>query len=311
MKTVIGYRLSPHTISVTFDDFIPHILSTDHPHFEEIKQRLLDGNTADLENLVSPKEAIKTYLDGKVEVKGGALFYNGEAINIAVVQPILDLIAEDKDPNTLLRFLDRLMQNPSYRSRNQLWAFIERNGLVLYSGPPIRGGFLDATGWLVLYKGVNENYTDLHTGKFNNSVGVHHVMPRTQVDDDPNNGCSSGFHAGDYEYVKGFGTRKMVVLVDPANVGSVPADSSFTKLRTCAYDVIAEVPREDFKDFESVTYGDESGLKYNEDDDVEIEFDFRVDNDSGGSEVVRAATVGEAIDLSSFAESAITDVTRV
>ena len=305
MTIVLGWRASPKTVSVTFDDGIPHVISNDHPKFVEIGAKLNAGDYDGIADMISPADIIKTYLNGKIEVKANSLFYKGEQVNLAIVPTIMELIAEDKDPTVLLLFLDRLMQNPSYRSRNQLWAFVEKNGIVLYSGGRIfrrDGTLFDPKGWLVLYKGVRNDYRDLHTGKFDNSVGAHQSMPRSEVDDDPNAACSSGFHAGDFAYVKGFGDRKMVVLVDPADVGSIPHDSNWTKLRTCAYDVIGEVPREEFKDFESCTYGeapeDSDEARDDLDEDVGIdERAYEIQYADRDAETVSAVDVADALTL--------------
>ena len=66
-------------------------------------------------------------------------------------------------------------------------------------------------------------------------------MRRNGVCDDANLGCSSGFHAGSYEYAKGYasnGGNLMIVEINPADVVSVPYDCSCQKLRTSKYKVV-------------------------------------------------------------------------
>ena len=67
-------------------------------------------------------------------------------------------------------------------------------------------------------------------------------MVRNSVCDDANIGCSYGFHAGSYEYAKGYassGGHLMRVEIDPTDVVSVPLDCDCQKLRTAKYKVIA------------------------------------------------------------------------
>ena len=86
---------------------------------------------------------------------------------------------------------------------------------------------LTPEGNFLAYKGVNDDFTDKYTGKFSNAVGQVLEMRRNGVCDDANMGCSSGFHAGSYDYAKGYasgGGNLMVVEIDPSDVVSVPLD---------------------------------------------------------------------------------------
>jgi hypothetical protein len=102
---------------------------------------------------------------------------------------------------------------------------------------------LTPDGNFLAYKGVNEDFTDKYSGKFDNSVGQTLEMRRNSVCDDANIGCSHGFHAGSYEYAKGWagtsGGNLMIVEINPADVVSVPHDSGCQKLRTSKYKVVA------------------------------------------------------------------------
>ena len=94
---------------------------------------------------------------------------------------------------------------------------------------------LTPDGNFLAYKGVREDYTDWHSGKFSNKVGDVNEMTRNNVCDDANVGCSDGFHAGSYEYAKGYahnGGNLMIVEIDPSDVVSVPHDCDCQKLRT-------------------------------------------------------------------------------
>ena len=67
-------------------------------------------------------------------------------------------------------------------------------------------------------------------------------MRRNQVCDDADIGCSDGFHAGSYEYAKGYthgGGHLLRVEIDPSDVVSVPKDCDCQKLRTAKYKVVA------------------------------------------------------------------------
>jgi hypothetical protein len=187
-----------------------------------------------LGQLFDVQQAVANYVDEEtgIEVKDGAIYYHGEVVHNLVVDKVLDFMSKNLPFKPLLRFLVKLMENPSRRSVDELYKFLEHKSMPITP----EGNFL-------AYKGVNNNHTDFYSGKFDNSVGSVLSMKRNQVCDDANMGCSYGFHAGTYEYAKGYansGGYLMVVEINPADVVSVPHCSDCQKLRTSEYKVVGE-----------------------------------------------------------------------
>lgn len=270
-RTVIGHRATPVTIAITFDDG-PRIISNDHPAFADIKRLLNEGGDADeIYNLCTPKAAIHNYLGGMAQVTDDGVIIDGRRVENVVVPIIIGMSKAGEDPSTLISFLKLLTQNPSMRSRDQLWNFIERNNVTLFGVP---GPYF---GWMVLYKGVREDYKDQHSGTFDNTPGNVLSMARHDVNDDPNVACSYGFHAGAYDYVKSFGYRKLIVLVNPANVVSVPLDSNCQKIRTTSYYVYKELPRENFVKIEDQVYYDDEDCESWDEYEDEDTYSYRVE----------------------------------
>ena len=92
-------------------------------------------------------------------------------------------------------------------------------------------------------KGVRNDYKDKYSGKIDNSPGSNPTMPRSDVDDNINNGCSKGLHVGTLEYADNWAGpdgRVMEVEFNPANMVSVPHDCEYAKLRVTEYKVIKE-----------------------------------------------------------------------
>jgi hypothetical protein len=85
-------------------------------------------------------------------------------------------------------------------------------------------------------------YTDAHTGTCRIKIGEPVSMPRDNVDPDPTNSCSKGYHVGNQAFMRAnmgsFGKVGIVCLVNPRNVTSVPEYDS-GKMRTCEYLPIA------------------------------------------------------------------------
>jgi hypothetical protein len=207
-----------------------YTITSDNPSYQQVLEAI--GNREAPENIAElfrTANAIKRYAKGLIEVRDGVLYYEGEEIHNVVVDRILAFMAAHLPVEPLIAFLGRLMANPSRRSIEELYTFLEHKALPITED-----------GCFLAYKGVRDNYLDCHTGTFDNHPGTINEMPRQKVDDDFRRGCSYGFHVGSLEYATGFGSRTVIVKVDPADVVSVPSDCSCQKLRTAKYEVICD-----------------------------------------------------------------------
>lgn len=202
-----------------------------HPNWRAVMRAVADENWDDLPILFDLAAAVEDYAEGNVEVKDGAIYHSGEIIHNVIVDKVLDFMRHGLPFKPLLRFLDKLMVNPSRRAVKELYTFLEHKNMPL-----------TPDGNFVAYKGVTEDFLDHYSRKFDNSVGQTLSMVRNSVCDDAEIGCSYGFHAGSHEYAKGYasgGGHLMLVEIDPADVVSVPVDCSCQKLRTAKYKVVA------------------------------------------------------------------------
>lgn len=210
-----------------------HSMNSDHHAWEQAKDALGNEEWERLEKLFDVQQAVEDYLDedAEIEIRDGQVLYQGESVHNLVVEKIMSFMRNGLPYKPLVKFLGKLMDNPSRRSVDELYRFLEHKNMPLTP----EGNFL-------AYKGVNEDFTDKYSGKFDNSVGNVLEMRRNGVCDDANMGCSSGFHAGSYEYAKGYasgGGNLLVVEINPADVVSVPHDCNCQKLRTSKYKVVS------------------------------------------------------------------------
>jgi hypothetical protein len=101
-------------------------------------------------------------------------------------------------------------------------------------------------GYFLAYKRVNRNYTDCHSGTFDNHVGKVVEMPREKVNANRNETCSAGLHVCSHSYLSHYsGDRIVVVKINPKDVVSVPVDYNNAKMRVCRYEVVSELKSED------------------------------------------------------------------
>ena len=248
----------------------PLAIRSENPLFKQAIEAFRAQEWDTLHDLMQPEAAVKkaTAQYGKVTVENGAVFYDGEQVHNLIVDRILTFLEQDLDVAFLLKFLEKLMQTPSKRAVDELYRFLEHKGIPI-----------DTDGNIVAYKSVQpRTFLDWHSGKFVNKVGVELSMPRNKVDDEKDRTCSYGFHAGTYEYAKGFhgGACMVLVTIDPADVVSIPSDCNGQKMRTCRYKVVKvlEGGRIDDALVDADTYGtDDDDDHYNSNDVNYSEFD--------------------------------------
>lgn len=181
----------------------------------------------------TPMAALLTWAgEGATLDETGSICIDGRKLPSTLNARILELQAAGAPVDYLLRFFERLQENPSRNSVEQLYKFLEHSNLPLTE-----------SGFFLGYKGVRDDFMDKYSGTIDNSVGQKPSVARNTVQDDPNVGCAPGLHVGTHAYAESWAGprgRVMTVLVDPAKVVSVPHDCNHQKLRASEYEVIAE-----------------------------------------------------------------------
>lgn len=164
---------------------------------------------------------------------GGVIKFRGEVLHNYAADRLVTLIEQNRDHKPLARFLDKLQANPSKRVVDNLYSFLEHGNIPLTDD----GDFL-------AYKAVREDYKDIHSGTFDNSIGRVCSMARNKVDENPDRTCSSGLHVCSFDYLPHFSHADghvMICKINPADVVAIPADYHDTKMRVSRYQVVGEV----------------------------------------------------------------------
>lgn len=192
--------------------------------------------------MAQPKKMVESYTEGKlkVDVKRGVLTYtpdNGVPFEVSglLSKRIIETIKQNgvDGAKTLINFFNKLMLNPSNRSVNELYGFLEHNDIEL-----------TAEGNFLAWKVVRSDYLDCHSGTMDNSVGTEVRVSRNQVDENSERTCSYGLHVCAKSYIKHFSdnsSRVVQVEVDPADVVAIPRDYNNAKMRCCGYKVLRDV----------------------------------------------------------------------
>jgi hypothetical protein len=212
----------------------PFTIGKDHPLFADVLKAVDAKDEKKLLGLIDVASTVKKFSSGKVEIVSGEVVYNGEVVSSLIATRILELFELGADFTAMAKFLENLMLNPSFRSRQELYGFLENGNCPITED-----------GRFLAYKWVRADYKDVHSGTFDNSVGKVISMDRGRVDDNRDRTCSAGLHVCTHGYTK-FGERLMLVAINPADVVSVPSDYNDAKMRVCKYEVLSEVSSDDY-----------------------------------------------------------------
>lgn len=230
--------------SVTvFEDGNMLVANSDNPNWDAIIEALLnDEPVNDLITLTTAVAKKFERLTTRVSVNGNQVYFDGDPVNNALTEQIVRFLAEGWEFEGLVNFMERIATNPSEHSREQLYTWLEAHNFTI-----------DKNGYILMYKGVIDNgdgtYGSIHSGPaiVNGQEVNGHVpqtigdvveMPRSKVNHNPSEGCSTGLHASNFNYARSFTTGAVLtVQVDPADVVSVPTDCNAQKVRVCRYTV--------------------------------------------------------------------------
>jgi hypothetical protein len=143
----------------------------------------------------------------------------------------------------LVKFLDALMDNSSFKAIEGLYRFMKHNCIEI-----------NEDGSIQAWKGVMDNMYSSHGGSikssptiqvnesgqvYNGGFGLEIRVDRSEVDDDPDSTCSHGLHVGNKDYASSWASTLISVSVKPQDVVAVPKDYSGAKMRTCSYTPIS------------------------------------------------------------------------
>jgi hypothetical protein len=221
-----------------------------HPAFALIIEGAVKGDESVTElfdvQLATQKAFDK--VSDRISIRNGELYVDGELVDNSLSNQIIRFQQEGiNDFTPLVNFYEKVLTNHNGNSREQLFTWLnDRNFTITQDGD------------FIAYKGLTSEGKSVHSGKaivdgqpmegqIPNAVGSIVEMPRGDVNADPFHGCSYGLHAGTWEYASTFAPRVVKVKINPRDVVSVPRDCDFQKLRTCRYEILAEISNPDYQ----------------------------------------------------------------
>lgn len=208
-----------------------HTVSKTHMTYQLVLDAIKAHDWALVKKVIEPAKVVVAYGKGNVTISNGELLWKGEAFHNYLSAKMIDMLQLGLPLDPMANFMTNLMQNPSKRSVNELYGFLEKGGMPI-----------TPDGHFLAFKKVRDNYMDCHSGSMDNSVGKIVEMERNAVDDDKDRTCSSGLHFCSQSYLAHFGgARTVIVKINPRDVVSIPSDYNDAKGRACRYEVIGEL----------------------------------------------------------------------
>jgi hypothetical protein len=209
---------------------VPHSITNSHPYYEQIREWIKLGDWESVRKYIDVSSVVSSF-SKEIEVKGGVVYYGGSPLHNYMTSKLLQLMKEGFDSKPFVFFMKNLMKNPSKKSIDELYKFLEAGNMPI-----------TPDGHFLAYKKVRKDYKDCHTGTISNAVGEVVSMDRKLVNDKSEETCSHGLHFCSYDYLSKFsGERIMILKINPEDVVSIPADYNDTKGRCCRYVVVGEV----------------------------------------------------------------------
>ena len=209
----------------------PHTINKTHITYQKVVDAIKASDWELVKDSIEPKKVVLDYGNGNVSIQGETLFWKGKELNTGLSVRMIQMLQEGFPIEPMVHFMENLYQNPSKRAVTELYGFLEKGNLPI-----------TPDGHFLAYKKVRDDYTDVHSGKFDNSVGQVVEMERHDVDDNKDNTCSTGLHFCSMSYLSCFGgERTVIVKINPADVVSIPSDYNDAKGRACRYEVIGEL----------------------------------------------------------------------
>lgn len=218
-----------------------HTVTHEHPNFAEARDAVIfDGDYDEAVRLIDIEAVARERfaLSDRVSVEDGVVYFDGDPVNTTLTDQIVRFLRDKLPVGPLVKFWENLAANPSEHSREQLYDWLSRRDFTITED-----------GCFLAYKGVRPDLTSISAGPafvdgkavnghVPNGVGSIVTVARSYVHADSAVGCSTGLHAGTWDYASTFGPVVLLVKVNPRDVVSVPTDCDAQKLRTCRYEVL-------------------------------------------------------------------------
>lgn len=234
-KINIAYTVTPTAVVFMYDQKTFTVNKGDE-RYTEVRNAIREEDFDAIPRLLDIKGRLISESNGGIYLMNGMLRCDKYEIPALLATRIIGMFQEGFSIKPLTLFLENLMSNPNESGTivEDLYGFIEKSNLPI-----------TADGHFLAYKTVRTDFTDIYTGKMDNSIGTIVEMERSKCDFNRDRTCSSGLHFCSESYLGHYGTRSssqvVIVKVNPRDVTSIPSDYNDAKGRACRYEVVEAI----------------------------------------------------------------------
>jgi hypothetical protein len=208
----------------------------------------LGGSDEELLNILENRKVKDDAVKAGFIITDSSVTYKGEKLPDVLARKIRSIYNEGLPLALFEKFWENLNQNPDNTVLEQLYDFLSYRELPITED-----------GCFLAYKGVQSNYysvmgnteTIVESGSVDsgghilNSIGAKIKIKRNRMTTNRSVSCDAlSCHCGSLDYARGWGSRMVIVKVNPKDVVSVPTDCNCQKLRMCEYQVVEDFAEE-------------------------------------------------------------------
>jgi hypothetical protein len=227
-------------VSDTHEQYAAILSALKKSDYEQARRLMSVGDVINSAGAAIKKGKRRIYCE-----KGDVMYIDVDGRKQKLQGPLVDRIIDsvgkgltEKAIMPLMLFMDNLQKNKLKDIREELYQFLMSGKMPITQD-----------GCFLAYKVVNKNFTDMHTGKIDNSPGKLVAMAPSAVDTDRHNLCSTGLHFCSRRYLSTFGgPTTVVVKINPRFVFAIPTDYQNAKGRASEYFVVGECTGDPSKD---------------------------------------------------------------
>lgn len=191
----------------------------------------------EIRNLADVASYLVTMSFGRLEVDDcERLRLDGKVVDFGVTSHFLRVLRDGYDIQPVVRFIERVAENPEEDLANDLFAFLQAGNLPFTED-----------GCFLAFKRVRDDYFDFHSGTVHYPVGGTVSIPREDCAKH-RTACGKGLHVCYFDYLPSFhggAGRILICKVAPEDVTDIPTGGSQHKLKCCRMEVLGEIPEAD------------------------------------------------------------------
>lgn len=175
-----SYTLTAESVTIIWKGK-PYTVKQGSPNYAGLKKAIEDKDWDKIPDHLTIAKSISSWSSGEFKIKDNTVTYKNMELPNELSRRIIETASTGGDPDPFYKFWAKLQTNPSRRSVEQLWPFLQHQGIPLTKD----GDFL-------AYKGVTDKYMDIRSGTISNKPGTTVEIPRNTVSDDPREACHFG-----------------------------------------------------------------------------------------------------------------------